>query len=107
MGERKNKMFKYTVTFQDSYRRERVIGYVEGGNKEEAHSAAMRIILKVCDDSSFKVYYTRRTVMTVRGIPNTEWIDVGSWSEFFHIYPTDQETVEKAIHDAYLEDEFI
>lgn len=100
-------MTQFTVTFQDSMNNERVIGYVSGLDAAEARRAAKRIIVKFCEDHSYKSYYTRSTLMTHRGIPETEWLDVGSWSEFFYIYPTDYETIEELIRESSKVDDLI
>ena len=95
--------FEYTVTFQDSYHKERVIGHVEHESKEEAHKMAWDCITQFLTEHCYVSYYRRVTVMPMHGIENVEWIDVGSWSEFFHIYPVDQLTVEQAIRSSEIE----
>ena len=95
-----------TVTFRNSYDQERVIGTVSGPDKEETLAAAHRIITKFCEERNFKVYYLREHQMTMNGIDNVTWVDAGSHSEFFYIYPTDRMTVGEAIENAKIESAF-
>ncbi len=97
------KMYEFTVTFQDSYRKERIIGHVKNESKEKAHEAAWDCIMQFLREHSYVSYYQRVTVMPMHGIEDVEWIDVGSWSEFFHIYPADELTVDQAIRSAEIE----
>ena len=87
---------KYKMYFSDSCDRCREIAEVQ--NMDEAFS----IIKEFCDDRDFKIYYTRFCIIpqgieTEFGISD-HWIinfDVGSWSEFFHIYFNTEEEAHK------------
>ena len=77
------KNFVYPVFFQDSYDKEHVIEEVQ--NMEEAFAAIREFLV----EHEYKSYYTRFW------LEETEYenepcvvltFDVGSWSEFFHIY---------------------
>lgn len=96
----------YTVTFRNSYNKERVIGTVSGPDQEEAFAAAHRVITKFCEEHNFTVYYLREHQMTMNGIENVTWVDAGSHTEFFHIYPADHLTVAEAIKNAEIESAF-
>lgn len=77
------KNFIYPIFFQDSYGKEHVIEEVQ--TMDEALDA----IREFLDEHEYKSYYTRFW------LEETEYenepcvvltFDVGSWSEFFHIY---------------------
>ena len=51
---------------------------------------AFMIINKFLDEHDFKSYYMRTSCIKDSD-GNYIWIDVGSWSEFFRIYPENDE----------------
>ena len=63
------------LTFKDSYDNERELGNFE------TEAQAYKCISEFLKEHNYKSYYTR-----VSHFPEYDLIDVGSWSEFFHLY---------------------
>ena len=80
-------MNREPVFFENSQRKERVAG--EATDMQES----FEVIRKFCNERDFHIHYTRFWIEECpaeagSGI-ETAWrltFDVGSWSEFFHIY---------------------
>ena len=90
-------MYVYTVTFENDYGEERVLNEIINKNSVTAHHRAWQIIQKFCDDHSYKIPYTITSWIEKRGVKNVERIDVGSWTEFFYIYPAERDVVDQDI----------
>ena len=78
--------------FEGSTGRERVIAEVDNMNEAFAE------IKKFCDEREFHIYYTRFYIeeSEVDGVAGWRLtFDVGSWSEFFHLYFDTFEQAEK------------
>ena len=77
------KKLVYPVFFENSYGKEHVIAEVQ--TMKEAFAA----IREFCKDRNYNIYYTRCWVdeKEYEGSPCFDLtFDVGSWSEFFHVY---------------------
>ena len=86
-------MHNFTVTFRNSFGRERLVATVANADRDTAHQEAWDAIMKFLDGYHYKTYYQRITSMKRRGIDNVECVDVGSYTEFFYIYPVDSESI--------------
>lgn len=80
-------MRDFTVTFCNSQDHERVIGTFQSASDNEYYVGSQSIIASFLEEHHFVSHYQRSTKVQRRGINDVEWIDVGSWSEFFYIYP--------------------
>lgn len=86
-------MHNFTVTFRNSFGCERCVASISENDRETAYKKAWDAIMTFLDEHHYKSYYQRITSMRRRGIDDVEWIDVGSYTEFFYIYPIDSESV--------------
>lgn len=87
-------MFSFTVTFEDSRGYERVIGETIHEDSYTAHEQAWKIIHQFCDDHHYKIPYANVSWMERFGYEHVERCDVGSWTEFFYIFPVQKEYIE-------------
>ena len=71
------------IKFENEFGEQREIG--KAATREEAN----KIIHQFLKEHKYKSYYWRYAYH-----PNFIWIDVGSWSEFFYIYPETEEEKE-------------
>lgn len=86
------KKIVHPVFFENSYGQERVIAEVQ--TMEEAFA----VIREFCTDRDYNIHYTRYWVneKEYEGSPCFDLtFDVGSWSEFFHIYFDNMNQVNK------------
>lgn len=88
-----------TVTFRNSRGVERVISETSSLNAEVAYNDAWDAIMKFMADHNYTSYYQRVSKMCRHEIEDVEWIDVGSWSEFFYIYTVSHEIVEALFNE--------
>lgn len=83
-----------TVTFRNSLGVERVVFEISTEFADEARRVAWDAIRQFLADHHYQSYYQRVSNVCRHGIEDVEWIDVGSWSEFFYIYPVSRDIVE-------------
>lgn len=83
-----------TVTFRNSHGTERVIFETSSLNAEDADKAAWNAMMEFLTEHNYKSYYQRVSAGRRHEIDNVKSVDVGSWSEFFYIYPVSCDVVE-------------
>lgn len=94
---------EYTVTFLDSCGKERVIAEIYADSQEVAMKEAFQSIGGFLAEHSFVSYYKRVTEISRFGFERVMWVDVGSHTEFFHIYPVAAKSVKQAIAASHIE----
>lgn len=88
-----------TVTFRNSRGVEKVIFETSSLDAEKAYNDAWNAIMKFMADHNYTSYYQRVSKMCKHDIEDVEWVDVGSWSEFFYIYPVSRDVVEAQFNE--------